>query len=48
MLATITFNIQLATENSPGELRPIPLSPVLDVDALVDAARQKCPEFFHI
>jgi len=31
-----------------GELMPTPLSPVLDVDALVAMARQKCLDFFNI
>jgi hypothetical protein len=48
MLTPIAFSIQLATENSPGELRSILLSPVLDVDALVTSAWQKCMGFFHI
>jgi hypothetical protein len=48
MLAATTFNYQLATETSPGELVRTPLSPVLDVDVLVVAARDKCPEFFDI
>jgi Putative DNA-binding domain len=48
MLAATTFNYQLATETSPGELVRTPLSLVLDVDVLVAAAREKCPEFFHI
>ena len=38
------FSYQLATETSPGELM---WSPVLDVDALVAATRQKCSGFFH-
>jgi len=37
---------QLATETSPGELISIPLSPVLDVDAIVDSAQKKCVGFF--
>jgi hypothetical protein len=41
------FSFQLATETSPGELMSIPLSPVLDVDVLVAATRQKCSGFFH-
>jgi len=48
MLAATTINYQLATETSPGELGPTPLSLVLDVDVLVAAAREKCPGFFHI
>jgi hypothetical protein len=40
------FSYQLATETSPGELMSIPLSPVLEVDVLVAAARQKCSGFF--
>ena len=40
------FAYQLATETSPGELISIPLSPVLDVDAIVDAAKKKCVGFF--
>lgn len=42
------FSYQLATETAPGELMPIPLSPILDIDALVDATRHKCLGFFHI
>ena len=41
------FAYQLATETSRGELISIPLSPVLDVDVLVAATRQKCSGFFH-
>jgi len=41
------FSYQLATETAPGELMSIPLSPVLDVDVLVAATRQKCSGFFH-
>ena len=48
MLAATIFHYQLATETSPGELIPVPLKPVLDVDALASAARQKCSEFFRI
>jgi hypothetical protein len=48
MLATTSLNCQLATESSPGELIAVPLKPVLDVDALANAACQKCLEFFHI
>jgi hypothetical protein len=40
------FSCQLATETSPGELISIPLSPVLDVDAILDAAQKKCAGFF--
>jgi Putative DNA-binding domain len=48
MLATISLNCQLATETSPGELVAVPLKPVLDADALANAARAKCAAFFHI
>jgi hypothetical protein len=48
MLAATIFHYQLASETSPGELIPIPLKPVLDVDVLTTAARQKCLQFFHI
>ena len=41
------FSYQLATETAPGELMSIPLSPVLDVDTLVAATRQKCFGFFN-
>jgi hypothetical protein len=41
------FSYQLATETAPGELMPIPLSSVLDVDTLVAATRQKCSGFFQ-
>jgi Putative DNA-binding domain len=41
------FSYQLATETAPGELMPIPLSPVLDVVTLVAETRQKCSGFFH-
>ncbi len=47
VLAATTFYYQLATETYPGELMPIPLKPVLDIDALATAVRQKCLEFFH-
>jgi hypothetical protein len=48
MLAATTLHYRLATETSPGELMPISFTPVLDVDALATAARQKCVEFFYI
>jgi hypothetical protein len=47
MLASITLYIQLATETSPGELKPTPLSPVLDVGVIVPVTWKKCMEFFH-
>jgi hypothetical protein len=46
LLDGANFSYQLATETSPGELISIPLSPVLDVDAIVDAAQKKCVGFF--
>jgi hypothetical protein len=46
MLDGANFSYQLATETSPGELISVPLSPVLDVDAIVDAAQKKCVGFF--
>ena len=48
MLAVTILHYQLATETSPGEVMPISFTPVLDVDALATAARQKCLEFFRI
>ncbi len=46
LLNEAIFSYQLATETSPGELISIPLSPILDVDAIVDAAQKKCVGFF--
>lgn len=47
LLDEATFSYQLATENSPGELMPIRLSPGLNVDELVTATREKCSRFFN-
>ena len=45
-LGGTVVSFRLATENSPGELTPIPFQPVLDTDAIIAAARKHCRSFF--
>lgn len=42
----ITLGCRLSTETNPGEIRPIPLEPVVDVQSLVAFARERCSAFF--
>ena len=45
LLGGLTIYIQIATENSPGELMSIPVRPHLDVEVLVGAIKGHCPGF---
>lgn len=48
IISDTTLFLRLATESSPGELVPILLSSVLDLDLFETDVRQKCLGFFHI
>jgi Putative DNA-binding domain len=48
VISDTTIFLRLATESSPGELIPIHLSSVLDLDLFETEVRQKCLRFFHI